>query len=390
MRQDNETLSHYLNYFKTHATNGTAFIITPDGSYGYSDETIAFIRYLTNNGYTLHYDWMAESQALLVRIHDRSFIQHASLNDIQKLFTYLSRSEKFSPGTVATAIESGILTALIERAMTFPPPSTQPSTTPSQANKNAKLNAIASFILSILFFIVALLIAVVYPATQHNAQQTWRHALKPTSSSEFPASPDQAIVISGTLITTIKTPQALTPPASPPFVSYRGEKFVSGIYCPGHGVRAPVGTMTPPCWIDSYSYQPPLLIRLESGEEIRVEQQGTLQPTVSGDPYPSMYRLAHEWMCDESGNAVDYPVSDKTYRYYGFSEGEVLSLLGSVVPTATGAIVMADTLCGSTPSACIDELGHRPSYALMAATVLNLLAGCGFFWLGMRLKKKTT
>ncbi len=92
--------------------------LTTLGWYRFSPEAEAFLDDVRAAGWVQPFDWMAwlatpRGRALST---DPTAIATADAQDLQRLLTALVRSERFGDGTLASANESGLLTAVLRRA----------------------------------------------------------------------------------------------------------------------------------------------------------------------------------------------------------------------------------------------------------------------------------
>lgn len=62
--------------------------------------------------------WAATEEAQRLH-HDRTALAGAAVEDLQRLLTAVVRADRFSEGTIADAVESGLLTAIAARAATI-------------------------------------------------------------------------------------------------------------------------------------------------------------------------------------------------------------------------------------------------------------------------------
>lgn len=88
------------------------------GWYEFSDEAEAFLADARAGGWVTPFDWgawlaTAEGEALST---DPSAVARADAVDLRHLLTALVRGERFGDGTLASAHERGILTAVVRRA----------------------------------------------------------------------------------------------------------------------------------------------------------------------------------------------------------------------------------------------------------------------------------
>lgn len=86
--------------------------------YAFSDEGMEFHRELYDNGWIIPFDWGAWAQqdgpgALLA---SPQLVATADEDTLSRLLTVVARSERFSEGSFAQALESGLLVAIAERA----------------------------------------------------------------------------------------------------------------------------------------------------------------------------------------------------------------------------------------------------------------------------------
>jgi hypothetical protein len=92
--------------------------ITHLGWYRFGPEAEAFLADVRAGGWVQPFDWMAwlETSRGKALFTDPAAIADASVDELQQLVTALVRSERFGDGTLASAYESGVLTAILRRA----------------------------------------------------------------------------------------------------------------------------------------------------------------------------------------------------------------------------------------------------------------------------------
>jgi hypothetical protein len=88
------------------------------GWYRFSPAAEAFLADVRSGGWVQPFDWMAwlETSRGKALFTDPAAIADASVDELQQLVTALVRSERFGDGTLASAYESGVLTAILRRA----------------------------------------------------------------------------------------------------------------------------------------------------------------------------------------------------------------------------------------------------------------------------------
>ena len=83
-----------------------------------SDEGEAVRRAIAESGFVSPFDWMAwaptaEAQSLRT---DRDALARATPDQLHKLLTTIVRADRFSEGTLAEALDSGLIAAMARRA----------------------------------------------------------------------------------------------------------------------------------------------------------------------------------------------------------------------------------------------------------------------------------
>lgn len=121
-----QNVVRYLEIFRT-SRYASAEGESEWGGTIFSDETSEFILTLSENKMIVEYDWPHWREQAAKYEQDEALLANAGLNDLRKLLTYHLRHDRFSEGWLLAVLQSGHVTAILERlARLEPDPSDKP------------------------------------------------------------------------------------------------------------------------------------------------------------------------------------------------------------------------------------------------------------------------